>query len=268
MELWHAIVLAIIEGLTEYLPVSSTGHMIISSALMGINESSFTKDFTIIVQFGAILSVLVLYWRRFLSSWGFYKKLFVAFLPAAALGFLVKDVIDALLGDVTVVALTLIAGGVVLIFVDRWFARQEERLTEAHAGSIDQLTYGQALAIGLSQCLAFIPGVSRSAASIVGGLSTKLTRKAAAEFSFFLAVPTLSAATLVKCLKIFKTIEPAQVTTLLIGNLVAFVVGVITIKAFIGFLTKRGFLYFGIYRILIGAILLAFILGGHSLTLL
>jgi undecaprenyl-diphosphatase len=268
MQSWHAIVLAIIEGLTEYLPVSSTGHMIITSALMGINESAFTKDFTVIVQFGAILSVLVLYWRRFLSSFEFYKKLFVAFLPAAIIGLAVKNKIDVLLGDVKVVAFSLIIGGVILLFVDRWFAKQEERLTHAKAGSIDGLTFAQSVAIGFCQCFAFIPGVSRSAASIVGGLSLKLTRKAAAEFSFFLAVPTLTAATGYKLLKIAKNIEPGQLSILLIGNLIAFVVGVITIKAFIGFLTRRGFFVFGVYRIILGAIILALLMSGHSISVL
>jgi undecaprenyl-diphosphatase len=268
MNFWHAFVLSVIEGLTEYLPISSTGHMIIASSVMGINENPFVKDFTVIVQFGAILSVLVLYWQRFLSSWSFYKKLFIAFLPAAVIGLLVKNKIDALLGDVQVVAWALIIGGFVLIFVDRWFKAQEERLEVAKAGTIEHLTFGQSFAIGLFQCLAFIPGTSRSAASIVGGLSLKLTRQAAAEFSFFLAVPTLTAATLLKTLKIYKTIEPSQISTLLIGNLVAFVVGIITIKAFIGFLTKRGFLVFGIYRIIAGAILLALLMSGHGVSLL
>lgn len=270
----QAILLAIVEGLTEYLPVSSTGHMIITSSLMGIAEDPFTKDFTVIVQFGAILSVLVLYWRRFLSTWAFYQKLFVAFLPAAVIGLLVKNKIDALLGDVTVVAVALIVGGFILIFVDRWFDRQEKRLASHRAddgtleGSIDQLTHPQAAAIGLAQCMAFVPGISRSAASIIGGLSVKLTRKAAAEFSFFLAVPTLSAATALKLLKVYKTIEPGQITILLVGNLVAFIVGVITIKAFIGFLTRRGFFFFGVYRIIVGALILVLLATGHSLSVL
>jgi undecaprenyl-diphosphatase len=266
MENWHAIVLAIVEGLTEYLPISSTGHMIITSSLMGINENPFTKDFTIIVQFGAILSVLVLYWRRFLSSMDFYKKLLVAFLPAAVIGLTVKSKIDFLLGDVKVVAYSLIVGGVILLFVDRWFAKQEERFNQAGGGEIDSLTFGQSAAIGLMQCLAFIPGTSRSAASIVGGLSLRLNRKAAAEFSFFLAVPTLTAATGYKLLKIAKNIEPGQISILLIGNLVAFLVGMLSIKAFIGFLTRKGFFVFGVYRILLGILILALIMTGHSVT--
>jgi undecaprenyl-diphosphatase len=268
MESMHALILAVIEGLTEYLPISSTGHMIIASSIMGISENPFTKNFTVIVQFGAILSVLVLYWRNFLSSWSFYSKLFVAFLPAAIIGLLVKDLVDALLGDVRVVAVTLILGGIILLFVDKIFAQQEANLIEAKEGTTEKIGYGRAVLIGLAQCLAFIPGVSRSAASIIGGLSLKLTRQSAAEFSFFLAVPTLTAATGYKLLKTFKTIESNQISMLLIGNLVAFIVGIITIKSFIGYLTRRGFFVFGIYRIILGALILAIIWSGHSISLL
>lgn len=268
MTFLEAIILAIVEGLTEYLPVSSTGHIIIAAALMGINEEAFTKDFTVIVQFGAILSVLVLYWRRFLTSWDFYLKLFVAFLPAAAIGFLVKDYIDALLGNVAVVAGALIAGGFVLIFIDKWFDKQEARLSESNEGTIEKLTYMQSLGIGLVQCLAFIPGVSRSASSIIGGLSVQLTRKTAAEFSFFLAVPTLTAATGYKLLKVYQTIEPGQIPLLVVGNVVAFFVGALSIKAFIGYLTRKGFFLFGVYRIVLGAVILILMAMGHSLQVM
>lgn len=279
MTILQAIVLAIVEGLTEYLPVSSTGHLIITSSFMGISQDPFTKDYTVIVQFGAILSVLVLYWRRFLSTFEFYKKLMVGVVPALAIGYAVKDKIDVLLGDVKVVAFALIVGGAILIFVDKWFSRQEERLAQnakatggaSAEGSIDHLNYAQAAAIGLFQCLAFIPGVSRSAASIIGGLSFRLTRQAAAEFSFFLAVPTLTAATCYKLLKLIKSgtdFTPDHIQALVIGNIVAFIVGIITIKAFIGFLTRRGFFFFGVYRIIVGALLLALIASGHSLQLL
>ncbi len=262
MTLLQALILAVVEGLTEYLPISSTGHLIITSWLMGINENPFVKDFTVIVQFGAILSVLVLYWRRFLTGVPFYTKLLIAFLPAAGLGFLLKSKIDLLLGDVRVVALALIVGGLALIGIDRVFAKQEKRLTETDSGHIESLTYVQAALIGMIQCLAFIPGVSRSASTIIGGLSVKLTRRAAAEFSFFLAVPTLTAATGYKLLKIVPTLTADQVPMLLIGNLVAFVVGCLAIKGFVGFLTRRGFFIFGVYRVLVGvAILLALAFG-------
>lgn len=275
----QTIILGVVEGLTEYLPVSSTGHMIIASSFMGIAQDPFTKDFTVIVQFGAILSVVVLYWRRFLSTIEFYKKLMVGVIPALAIGYMVKDKIDALLGDVKIVALALIFGGFILIFIDKWFSVQERRLEEdarrpggaTGEGSIDRLSYAQAGAIGFFQCLAFIPGVSRSAASIIGGLAFRLTRKSAAEFSFFLAVPTMTAATGYKLLKLIKegaAFAPEHISALLIGNLIAFVVGMITIKAFVGFLTRRGFFVFGVYRILLGAFLLALLATGHSLELI
>lgn len=264
MTLIQALILAVVEGLTEYLPISSTGHLIITSWLMGINENPFVKDFTVIVQFGAILSVLVLYWRRFLTGVPFYIKLFIAFLPAAGLGFLLKSKIDLLLGDVRVVALALIVGGLALIGIDRVFAKQEKRLVESDTGHIEDLTYVQSFLIGMIQCLAFIPGVSRSASTIIGGLSVRLTRKAAAEFSFFLAVPTLTAATGYKLLKIAPTLTADQIPMLLLGNLVAFVVGCFAIRGFVGFLTRRGFFIFGVYRVLVGvAILLALAFGSE-----
>ena len=266
MTMLHTIILSIIEGLTEFLPVSSTGHMIIVSWFLGINEVQFVKDFTVIVQFGAILSVLVLYWRRFLVGPAFYIKLFVAFLPAAIIGLLVKKKIDVLLGDVRVVGWALVIGGVVLLFIDRIFAAQEKRLENAGEGHIATLTYVQAGVIGFAQCLAFIPGMSRSASSIIGGLGVKLTRKAAAEFSFFLAVPTLTAATAYKCLKIAPTLTANEIPVLLVGNLIAFIVGCLAIRSFVNFLTKHGFFVFGIYRIVVGATILILIAMGHGIT--
>jgi undecaprenyl-diphosphatase len=263
-----ALILSVVEGLTEFLPISSTGQMIVASSLMGIAGEQFTKDFTIIVQFGAILSVLVLYWRRFVISKSIYLKLLIGFLPAAIIGLAVKKQIDVLLDNVMVVACTQIIGGIILLFVDKWFASQETRLEAMGSGQIENLSLKQSGIIGLAQCLAFIPGTSRSAASIIGGLSVKMTRRAAAEFSFLLAVPTLAAATAWKLLKIYKTIQPDQISILLIGNLVAFVVAVITIKLFIGFLTRRGFFVFGIYRIIVGGLILLFLLTGHHLEMM
>ncbi len=268
MTMLHAIILAIVEGLTEFLPISSTGHMIIVSWLLKINEIAFVKDFTVIVQFGAILSVLVLYWRRFLVGVPFYIKLLVGFLPAAFLGFLVKNKVDALLGDVRVVAWALVVGGFALLLVDRFFAKQEAALEASNCGQIESLTNVQAFIIGCLQCLAFVPGVSRSAATIIGGLSMKLTRKAAAEFSFFLAVPTLTAATAYKCLKIAPTLTSDELPLLLVGNVIAFIVGCLAIRSFVGFLTKHGFFVFGVYRIFVGAVILILVGMGHGLTVL
>ncbi|MBO9667142.1 MAG: undecaprenyl-diphosphate phosphatase [Bdellovibrio sp.] len=258
----HAIILGIVEGITEFLPISSTGHMIIASSVMGIEDNSFTKAFEVIIQFGAILSVLVLYWKRFLPNWSFYKKLFVAFLPTAIIGFLAKDVVEHLLGSVQVVAWSLILGGIVLVWSDRIFAH----LTAVGRKTSD-LTYVDSVKLGLFQSIAMIPGVSRSGATIMGGLTLGMNKKEAAEFSFFLAVPTMAAATLYKLLKIYKTIEPNQVTTLLIGMAVAFVVAMIAIKFFIGVVTKYGFRGFGYYRIVLGIIILVLIYTGHNLQM-
>ncbi|HMZ90638.1 MAG TPA: undecaprenyl-diphosphate phosphatase, partial [Chitinophagales bacterium] len=190
MTIFEAVVLAIVEGITEFLPVSSTGHMIIASSLMGIEADDFTKAFTISVQFGAILSVLALYWKRFLRSVNFYVKLFVAFIPAVVVGVLLGDWIDSLLENVVAVAIALILGGIVLVFIDRLFsADKADDITDP-----ENIPYKNAFAIGVFQCIAVIPGVSRSAATIIGGLTQKLTRKAAAEFSFFLAIPTMAGA--------------------------------------------------------------------------
>lgn len=251
MSYLHTIILGIIEGITEFLPISSTGHMIITSSIMGIEDNSFTKAFEVIIQFGAILSVLVLYWKRFLPQWSFYKKLFVAFLPTAIIGFLAKDVIEHLLGSVQVVAWALIIGGAVLIWSDKIFAH----LT-AMGRTTNDLSYGDSVKLGLFQSIAMIPGVSRSASTILGGLTLGMNKKEAAEFSFFLAVPTMAAACGYKLLKIYKTIEASQVGVLLVGSVVAFIVAMLAIKFFISVVTRYGFRGFGIYRIVVGVIIL------------
>lgn len=263
MSYLHAIILGIVEGITEFLPISSTGHMIIVSSMMGIEESTFTKAFEVIIQFGAILSVLVLYWRRFLPQWSFYKKLFVAFLPTAIIGFLVKDVVENLLGNVQVVAWALIAGGLILVWSDKIFAH----LT-AMGRKTSDLSYIDAVKLGLFQAIAMIPGVSRSAATIMGGLTLGMNKKEAAEFSFFLAVPTMAAASGYKLLKIYKTIEPSQIGVLLVGCAVAFVVAMLAIKFFIGIVTRYGFRGFGFYRIAVGVLILVLIYSGVNLRMM
>lgn len=263
MSFLHAIILGIVEGITEFLPISSTGHMIIASSMMGIEEGTFTKAFEVIIQFGAILSVLVLYWKRFLPEWGFYKKLFVAFLPTAIIGFLVKDVVDHLLGSVQIVAWSLIIGGVILVWSDKAFAH----LT-AMGCKTNELSYLDSVKLGLFQCIAMIPGVSRSGATIMGGLTLGMNKKEAAEFSFFLAVPTMAAASGYKLLKIYKTIEPAQISVLLVGCFVAFVVAMVAIKFFIGIVTRYGFRGFGFYRIALGLVILVMLYSGHDLQLM
>jgi undecaprenyl-diphosphatase len=247
MELIDAIILAIVEGLTEFLPISSTGHMILVSSLLGNEHTDFTKIYEVSIQFGAILSVVVLYWKRFFQTVGFYYKLFVAFLPAAVLGLLLSDYIDQLLESPMVVAISLLLGGIVLVFADKWFGEGDES---------KEIDYPLALKIGFFQALAMIPGVSRSAATIIGGMSQKLSRKTAAEFSFFLAVPTMFAASAYKLLKGYKTIQPDDITILIIGNVVAFVVALLAIRFFITFLTKYGFRLFGYYRIVVGLVIL------------
>jgi undecaprenyl-diphosphatase len=260
MNFWDAVIIAIVEGLTEFLPISSTGHMIIAQKLLGVPSTEFTKLFTVGIQLGAILAVVVLYWKKFVAplktgKWNFYLKLIVAVIPALLLGFIFSDRIDALLESSLTVAITMIAGGLVLLFIDSLFKQNTIATDEA-------ISYPKAFIIGLWQCVAMIPGVSRSAASIIGGMQQKLTRKLAAEFSFFLAVPTMAAATGYKLLKGYKTISPADLKLFAVGNVVAFVVALIAIKFFIGFLQKHGFKVFGWYRLVAGAILLALILAG------
>lgn len=264
MNTLQAIILAIIEGITEFLPVSSTGHMIIASSFFGIAHDDFTKLFTIVIQLGAILSVVILYFKRFFQSLDFYFKLLVAFIPAVVLGLLLSDFIDGLLENPVTVAVSLLIGGFVLLKVDQWF---NHTTTENEK----EITYGQAFKIGLFQCLAMIPGVSRSGASIVGGMSQKLSRTSAAEFSFFLAVPTMLGATVKKCYDYYKDglfLSDDQINYLIIGNIVAFIVALLAIKTFIGFLTKNGFKVFGYYRILAGIILLIIHFFIHPLTII
>lgn len=264
MSVVHAIILAIVEGLTEFLPVSSTGHMIICSAWMGIASDPFAKTFTVAIQLGAIVSVVVLYWKRFFQSWDFYLKLAIAFVPAAILGFMLNDWIDQLLERVDVVGYTLILGGIFLLFIDRIFKSTKE------SGSSDISTMG-ALKIGLFQTMALVPGVSRSAATIIGGLAQRLNKKAAAEFSFLLAVPTMLAATAYKLLKFYtggNQFESNQLTLLAVGNLVAFVVALLAIRTFISFLTSHGFKVFGYYRIAVGTIILVLYYLGLELSII
>ena len=254
----YAIILAIIEGITEYLPVSSTGHMIIASSFMKIAGDDFTKLFTIVIQLGAILSVVVLYWKRFFQSWDFYFKLLVAFIPAVVLGLLLNDIIDELLESPVTVAISLVIGGFILLKVDDWFKSNEE-LDPENPTAHTEISYLTALKIGFFQCLAMIPGTSRSGASIVGGMTQGLTRKVAAEFSFFLAVPTMFGATAKKLYDYYKAgfeLSSQQVNYLIIGNILAFIVALIAIKSFIDYLSKKGFKVFGYYRIILGIILL------------
>lgn len=280
MTVFEAIVIAVVEGITEFLPISSTGHMIISQALLGMEIDEFTKAFTVNIQFGAILSVVVLYWRkffvinskteldspskynlirffqRFLLKFEFYFKLLVAFIPAAIIGFFAGDFIDSLLENVMVVAVMLLLGGILLLFVDNWLKKEKDD---------QRITYPSALKIGFWQCIAMIPGVSRSAATIIGGMQQKLSRTNAAEFSFFLAVPTMAAASAYKLLKDYKTITAENIDILIIGNIVAFVVALIAIKTFISFLQKHGFKVFGWYRIVVGLVLIVLLLMGIDL---
>ena len=264
MSFLQALILAIIEGLTEFLPVSSTGHMIIGSSIMGIATDPFVKLFTICIQLGAILSVVVLYFKRFFKSINFYIKLLVAFIPAAIFGVLLSDKIDTMLESPLTVAVSLVIGGVILLFVDKWFA-------SSTINEEEEINYITALKIGFFQCIAMIPGVSRSGATIVGGMSQKLSRKVAAEFSFFLAVPTMFAATGKKLLDFYEanhTITNEQMKVLIFGNVIAFIVALLAIKSFIGYLNKNGFKIFGWYRIIVGLVIIALILSGHQLSII
>ncbi|MBQ8592929.1 MAG: undecaprenyl-diphosphate phosphatase [Bacteroidaceae bacterium] len=280
MDILQTIVIAIVEGLTEFLPVSSTGHMIIAQNLLGVESTDFVKAFTFIIQFGAILSVVVLYWKRFfrlnhtpapqgtsgvkrfLHKFDFYWKLFIAFIPAAVLGLLFSDAIDAMLERVEVVAVMLVVGGVFMLYCDKIFSKGSEDTP---------FTEKRAFMVGLFQCISMIPGVSRSMATIVGGMSQRMTRKDAAEFSFFLAVPTMLGATVYKVYKLLKEggteIIMDNLTPLVVGNVVAFIVAMLAIKFFINFVTKYGFKAFGWYRIIVGAIILILLFTGHTLEI-
>ncbi len=277
MNTLDTIIIAIVEGLTEFLPVSSTGHMIIAQSLLGVESTPFVKAFTVIIQFGAILSVICLYWKKFfyptaersgVSYWramyDFYARLVVGILPAVVLGLAFNDFIESNLGNVTLVAVMLIIGGVFMLFCDRIFNKGSEDT---------RLTYRRAFTVGLIQCISMIPGVSRSMATIVGGMSQRLTRKAAAEFSFFLAVPTMFGAT---CLETYKLISHGggslltqgnNLETLLLGSAVAFVVAILAIKFFINYVTKYGFAAFGWYRIIVGIVIIACALCGIELKM-
>ena len=268
MDYIDAIILAIIEGITEYLPISSTGHMIIASSFMKIASDDFTKLFTVVIQLGAILSVVVLYWKRFFQSLDFYFKLLVAFIPAVVLGLLLNDAIDSLLESPVTVAISLIIGGFILLKVDDWF-KENEVIDEANPEAHTKISYATALKIGFFQCLAMIPGTSRSGASIVGGMTQKLNRKTAAEFSFFLAVPTMFGATVKKLYDYYKAgfeLSSDQINYLIIGNILAFIVALIAIKSFIDYLSKKGFKLFGYYRIVLGIALLIIHFFIYSLT--
>ncbi|MEG1765387.1 MAG: undecaprenyl-diphosphate phosphatase [Muribaculaceae bacterium] len=292
MDIFQAIIIAIVEGLTEFLPVSSTGHMIITQNILGVKSDEFVKAFTVIIQFGAILSVVCLYYKRFfimkpikvfdkeavigksasqrniiylkrfLDKFDFYWKLLVAFIPAAILGFAFSDLIDKMLESVTVVAVMLIVGGVLMLFVDKWFGNKKNDVA---------LSEPKAFKIGLYQCIAMIPGVSRSMATIVGGMQQGLTRKTAAEFSFFLAVPTMFAATAYKLLKLIMSddshILVDHMSELIIGNIVAFIVAILAIKFFINYVTRYGFKAFGYYRIIVGGAIIIMQLCGLGLTI-
>lgn len=252
MNYLQAFILAIIEGITEFLPVSSTGHMVIASAIMGIGKDEFVKLFEIAIQLGAILAVVVLYWKKFFdfSKWQFYVKLIIAVIPALVFGKLLNDFIDEKLGNPIFIAVVLLVGGVILLFIDKIFTKPAVH----HEAEITNMS---AFKIGCFQVLAVVfPGLSRSAATIIGGMQQKLSRHAAAEFSFFLAVPTMCAATGYKLFKGYHLLNAENVKLLLFGNLIAFIVAIIAIKSFIGFLSKHGFRVFGWYRIIIGVVIL------------
>ncbi len=281
MDILDSIIIAIVEGLTEFLPVSSTGHMIIAQNLLGVESTDYVKAFTFIIQFGAILSVVWLYWKRFfhlnhtpapkdagwvkrfLHKYDFYWKLFVAFIPAAVLGLLCNDFIDEMLEKVWVVAVMLVLGGIFMLFCDKIFNKGSEGT---------KLTEKRAFMVGLFQCISMIPGVSRSMATIVGGMSQRMTRKAAAEFSFFLAVPTMLGATVYKAYKLIKVGGTELITnnldTLIIGNVVAFIVALLAIKFFINFVSKHGFQAFGWYRIIVGGTILIMLACGMNLQIM
>lgn len=270
MTILQAIVLAIVEGLTEFLPISSTGHMILAQGIMGMESDEYIRAFTVMIQFGAILSVLVLYWKRFFSAnaapsmtfrgkvltnrWKrlgyFYLSLIVALVPAMVIGLLFESYIDKLLSNVSIVAVMLLLGGIFMLFIDRIFSAKGK----------EHPTLLNSFFIGCFQVLAMVPGVSRSMATIVGGMQQGLSRKSAAEFSFFLAVPTMLGATLLKAYKLFKDggmeIFRANATTLILGNIIAFLVAMAAIRFFINYLTKYGFKLFGYYRIVVGAVIL------------
>lgn len=287
MTLLQTIIIAIVEGLTEFLPVSSTGHMLIAENLLGVQDSPFVRAFTVIIQFGAILSVVVLYWKRFFRldhtpapegsnkwqkikhKWYFYWLLIVAFIPTGVVGLIVKKsgMIDFMLTPehaIWIVPVMLVIGGVFMLFCDKIFNKGKEE---------NKVTEKRAFWIGLIQCISMIPGTSRSMMTIVGGMCQKLTRRRAAEFSFFLAVPTMAAATGLDLLELFigkNNISWAttdNVLMLIVGSVVAFIVALLAMKWFVDFLSKYGFKWFGIYRIIVGGFILAWMLSGHTMVM-
>lgn len=273
MTIIESLVLAVVEGLTEFLPVSSTGHMMLAQGIMNMESTAYLKAFTVMIQFGTILSVLCFYWRRFLpvdtkgeSNYGLgglnlYLLMFIGCLPAAVLGILLEDYVDAMLGNLWVVVVMLLLGGLVMIYMDSRFVNISPK----------QVTPKRALLVGFFQCIAMIPGVSRSMATIFGGMQQGLTRAQAAEFSFFLAIPTMFGATVLKGYKLYKEfgldIFADNWQTLLIGNLVGFLVAILAIKSFVGFVSRYGFKYFGYYRIVIALVFAALMLAGVPIQL-
>lgn len=257
MNFWDAFLLSLIEGITEFLPISSTGHMVLFSAFFGNEENPFVKNFEVIIQLGAILSVVVLYRKNFRWNPQFYKKILLAFLPTGIIGFLLKKNVDVWLGSVQLVAWSLILGGVVLIWSDKRFSNQVSQ-----GKKVADLHWTHCLLLGLFQSLAIVPGVSRSGATIVGGLCLGLSQKEAAEFSFFLAVPTMMAATGYKLLKIAPTITADEIQILIFGSVLSFFVALVAVKGFITWVSRNGFKVFGYYRILLGAIILFLVYTG------
>ncbi|WP_329903961.1 undecaprenyl-diphosphate phosphatase [Porphyromonas pogonae] len=279
MTVIQSIILAIVEGLTEFLPVSSTGHLILSEGILQMENTPYLRAFTVMIQFGAILSVVVLYWRRFftfdsskavstgdgtrdksLTGWRLYALIIVGCIPAAIAGLMLEKYIDMLLGNIWVVVIMLFLGGIVMIALDRYFKASDK----------PSVTYKNAFVVGIFQCIAMIPGVSRSMATIMGGMQQKLSRKQAAEFSFFLAIPTMFGATLLKGYKLYKEfgieIFRENMTTLIIGNVVAFIVAMLAIRFFIDYVTRKGFKVFGYYRIIVSVIFMIMLLAGVPLT--
>lgn len=247
MSFFEVFLLSLIEGLTEFIPVSSTGHLIITSALLKMPPTDFSKAFDVIIQFGAILAVVFLYRERLKWNFDYYKKVLLAFIPTAIIGFIFKSKIDQLLESVVVVAWALILGGIVLVFIDRAF----------HKNNLEQPDEKKSIIIGLFQSISMIPGVSRSAASIIGGMFMGLSRAKAAEFSFILAIPTMAAATVYKLWKIRDVLSHNEyLFNLGLGVFLSFVFSIIAIKFFISILNRYGFKYFGVYRIIVGLIIL------------
>lgn len=255
MNLLQTIILALIEGLTEFLPISSTGHMILASAAMNIQDDEFVKTFEIAIQLGAILAIALMYIRRFLQGITIYLKLFVAFMPSAVVGLLIYDFIKEVLFNEVVVAVSLIVGGFVLIWIDKWMVN-----TESKTEKLELISYKNAFFIGLMQCLSMIPGTSRAAATIIGGVLNGLDRKQATEFSFLLAVPTMFAATGYDLLKTPIDFTQHEITMLGVGLVVAFISAFFAVKVFLKIVERYGFKHFGYYRIVLGVLFLLFML--------